>query len=389
MTYLSVLLCFISEYMSKITGIILAGGKSRRMGAEKGLLRLGSKFMIELAIEALKPMCDQIIISENTDAYDFLEYKVVPDYIPNSGPMGGIYSALRESENDLNIVLSCDMPFISTDLLKTLLDRIEKNLIAVHWHGGRKFEPMCAVYSKELLPVLEKFINENNYRIPDVFDVVPTSKVEMNDQTLGFSDKSFENVNSEKELEKAAQYFDKKLPQMNSLMLIAGSGRNVGKTSLVCKLIDEKKSQTDLIAIKVSPHIHEEQDEKSKLFSGQGYAVYEEFDPNGSKDSSKMLKAGAKRVFYIQADDRRVGEAFSKLKEILPKLPIIAESGGLRHYYRPGLFLMCHKDDTEITKEKSLVLLPKVNQIVHFENDSYENDIKSVVLKNGNWSINY
>ena len=374
--------------MTKLTGIILAGGKSRRMGAEKGLLRLGSKYMIELAIDALEPLCDQIIISENTDAYDFLGYKVVPDYIPNSGPMGGIYSGLRESENDLNIVLSCDMPFINTDLLRTLIEQFEGNLVAVPWHGGRKYEPMCAVYSKELLPVLEKFIKEDNYRIADVFDVVSTAKVEMNDQTYGFNEKTFENVNSEKELDRAAQYFDKKLPEMNSLMLIAGSGRNVGKTSIVCKLIDRKKSQTDLVAIKVSPHLHEEQDENSKLFSGHGYAVYEEFDPNGSKDSSKMLKAGAKRVFYIQANDRRVGEAFAKLMEVLPKLPIIAESGGLRHYYRPGLFFMCHKKDTEITKEKSLVLLPKVNKVLHFENDSFEKDVDSVVLKNDNWSIN-
>ena len=141
-----------------ITGIILAGGKSKRMGTEKGLINFRGKTMIQYAIEVLEPICDQIIISANSNSYDALPYPKFSDIFPNSGPMGGIYTGLLNSRNDLNLVLSCDMPFIKADLLNDLVLNADGNDIVVPWHRSKHFEPMCALYRKSVDSVFMDFI---------------------------------------------------------------------------------------------------------------------------------------------------------------------------------------------------------------------------------------
>ena len=85
-------------WKKEITGIVLAGGKSSRMGQEKGLAEFDGKPMIAYALEALAPLCTEILISSNSNAYNHLGYRVVPDIIANSGPMGGIYSCMLQSQ---------------------------------------------------------------------------------------------------------------------------------------------------------------------------------------------------------------------------------------------------------------------------------------------------
>jgi molybdopterin-guanine dinucleotide biosynthesis protein A len=182
-----------------ITGIILAGGKSRRMGTEKGLLKLGDKHMIEYAIEVLKKVCDQILLIENSNAYHFLGYSVYPDIFPNSGPMGGIYTGLVNSKNNLNLVLSCDMPFIKPELLIDLIANSEDKDIVVPWHGGHKFEPMCALYHKNVKSLLLQFIQEKNFKIPDTFELLKTKKFHIEESLPYYSSELFFNVNSKEE----------------------------------------------------------------------------------------------------------------------------------------------------------------------------------------------
>jgi len=105
-----------------VTGIILAGGKSSRMGAEKGLQELCAKPLIHYAIEVLSGLCNTIIISSSSEAYKSLGHKVVADVIPGIGPMGGIYSALQQSKTEENLVLSCDLPFVSQELMSYILE---------------------------------------------------------------------------------------------------------------------------------------------------------------------------------------------------------------------------------------------------------------------------
>ena len=186
-----------------ITGIILAGGKSSRMGTDKGLIPFKGKALIHYAEEILKTFCGQIIISSNSSNYDFLGYPVVKDIYPNSGPMGGIYSALCHSKTDLNIVISCDMPFINEGLIKDLISSADKYDVVVPWYKDDHFEPMAAAYQKKNSEIFLSFIKDNNYRIPDFYNVVNTLKLDMSQNPDYYSENLFYNINSKAELNKA------------------------------------------------------------------------------------------------------------------------------------------------------------------------------------------
>ena len=104
--------------MGNYTGIILAGGKSQRMGTDKGLLLLDGKPFVSYIYEALQPIVGEncIIVSSNPD-YDCLGCTRVEDIIPTKGPRGGISTGLKYSKTKMNIVISVDAPLVSTALL--------------------------------------------------------------------------------------------------------------------------------------------------------------------------------------------------------------------------------------------------------------------------------
>lgn len=186
-----------------ITGIILAGGKSRRMGTEKGLVEFMGKPLIEHAIGEMQKVAGKILISANTASYDHYGCEVIQDLYPNSGPMGGIYSCLERSETTHNLVLSCDTPFVSEELMKYILKNVNGKDIVAPWHGGEFFEPLCAYYSKEVLSVLQDFIIQHNYKIPDVFQVVNFLPLEIHKDLPFYHERLCYNINSKKELRAA------------------------------------------------------------------------------------------------------------------------------------------------------------------------------------------
>ena len=143
----------------KITGVILAGGKNSRMGAEKGLLEVQGKRIIERIIDELKQVSDEIIIISNNTSYNYLNYKVYADLIKDCGPMGGIYSALTHSTTKKNIIVSCDMPFITKEILQTIINGAAKCEIAIP-KLNKRLEPLCAVYSKSCTRKFEELINK-------------------------------------------------------------------------------------------------------------------------------------------------------------------------------------------------------------------------------------
>jgi len=150
----------------KLSGIILAGGKSRRMGTEKGLIKFHNKALIEYAIDALKPLCNEILISSNTDSFNYPGFRVVKDDIKDIGPMAGIYSCLKRSNSEHNFLLSCDMPFITPAIVRAILND-SKGMVSVPWHGGLHYEPMCGYYNKVFYPILRAFSGKEitNYQI--------------------------------------------------------------------------------------------------------------------------------------------------------------------------------------------------------------------------------
>jgi len=186
----------------KITGIILAGGKSSRMNTDKGLVLFKDQPLIQYSINVLKEVCDQILISSNTDAYDRFGYQVVPDEIKDIGPVGGIYSCLKASGTHDNIILSCDTPFISLEFLHYLLKNNQHALVAVPWFGNDKYEPISAYYHKKFASVLAENIERGNYKIPEIYKNVAVNKLRLTQEHGFYSDRLFYNINSLKDIEK-------------------------------------------------------------------------------------------------------------------------------------------------------------------------------------------
>ena len=148
-----------------ITGIVLAGGKSSRMGSDKGLLTIYGKMFVEHVVDAMKPLVDNIIIVSNNKMYDQFGYERIEDEIINSGPMAGLYSGLKHSESEYNLVLSCDIPLIKTKVLKKLTDTDYRNYDVVQIQSQHKTMPLIAVYKKQCMDKCLELLEQDEKRL--------------------------------------------------------------------------------------------------------------------------------------------------------------------------------------------------------------------------------
>jgi len=168
-----------------------------------------------------------------------------------------------------------------------------------------------------------------------------------------------------------------------NLLIVAGTGNKSGKTSFACKVIKTLADQ-EVVGIKITPHIHETTPGLVLLAESKGFSVYEETDPETGKDTSRMLKAGAARVFFAKVTDNDVLAAFKKILEYLPeRVPIVCESPALRNYIEPGLFVIMRSDDSYNKKDISKLLeLPHVS--LQFEKVSAMRALP-LTFDNGQW----
>ena len=166
--------------MENCTGIILAGGKSTRMGTDKGLLMLNGKTFISHICESLKPITGDniIIVSSNTD-YDFLGYTRIEDLISDKGPVGGIYTGLKHSKTKMNIVLSVDVPFVTSDLLEWLLIMHADSFMVTQLQENDKTTPLIAVYDRSMRIILGEAIAGNQLKLRSVVEEVDHQTLEV------------------------------------------------------------------------------------------------------------------------------------------------------------------------------------------------------------------
>ena len=155
-----------------ITGIILAGGKSSRMGVDKGFILWKNKPFIEHSIDALKPLVNNIIIVSDHIQYDALGYERVKDVVPETGPLSGLYSGLLQSDSDLNLVLSCDIPLISSEILTKLLTAFTEGTNAVACRAKDRVMPLVALYNKNCIATCEQLLDTNERRMMILLDTL-------------------------------------------------------------------------------------------------------------------------------------------------------------------------------------------------------------------------
>jgi molybdopterin-guanine dinucleotide biosynthesis protein A len=186
-----------------ISAIVLSGGKSSRMGSDKGLEELNGIPLIKYAINALEELTDAIIISSNSEEYLRFGKPLVKDIHSHIGPMDWIREGLRYSTSDLNLVLSCDMPFVTRHLFDLLISEMGNSPVAVPWYRDDHFEPMAAVYHKDILAYLEEYISGGNFKLPDLFRKIPVKKIKLPLDDEFYHPYYFFNVNTENDLKKA------------------------------------------------------------------------------------------------------------------------------------------------------------------------------------------
>ena len=190
--------------MKNITGIILAGGKSSRMGTDKGLLTLNGKPFMQHSIDALKPLTPDIIIVSNNSDYDIFGLERIEDAIENAGPLAGIYSGLKHSKTDYNLVLSCDIPLIKSNILQKLIDDIDDDSEIIQIESYGKTMPLIALYKKQCEQIFLELLNINERRLQFAVGKCRVKNVVLNDEEAFFT----KNLNTPEQLKQVEDAYN-------------------------------------------------------------------------------------------------------------------------------------------------------------------------------------
>lgn len=165
---------------NKITAIVLAGGKSQRMGTDKGMLDLNGKTFIQHICDALQPIVGSniLIVSANKE-YDALGFSRVEDMIANKGPVGGLYTGLKESKTKVNLVLSVDVPMVSTELLKWMIESHSETDMVTQTKIADKTNPLIGVYDRSMRIVFGEQIAGNKLKLQQAIEDVKHRNLEV------------------------------------------------------------------------------------------------------------------------------------------------------------------------------------------------------------------
>ncbi len=193
---------------SDVTGFVLAGGKSTRMGQDKADLKLDGRSLLEHALAGLRSVCREVAILGKRDLYGQWA-PVYEDIFPGCGPLGGIHAALTNSQTEYNLIIAVDTPFLQPDFLSYMAERaVASGAVVTTPEIAGYTQPLCTVYGKAFLPIAERALKAGNYKITPLFP--PGETVLISEQELrqfAFGAEMFENLNTPQDLERARRRF--------------------------------------------------------------------------------------------------------------------------------------------------------------------------------------
>jgi len=194
--------------LAPASGILLAGGKSRRMGgANKALLRIGGRRIVERAASTLCNVFQEVLLITNSpEDFQFLGLPMLRDLIPGRGSLGGLYTGLRACKAAYGFLAGCDMPFLSADVIRYMLDMVKGfDVVLPRVSGG--LEPLHAVYSRECLPHIEEALQHKDLKILNFLNKVRVREVSEKDLSTFDPELRFiMNVNTPQDLQRAQDY---------------------------------------------------------------------------------------------------------------------------------------------------------------------------------------
>jgi molybdenum cofactor guanylyltransferase len=200
---------------SNITGIILSGGRNSRMGVNKSMLKIGDRTVIEIIVDLMQSLFSELILSTNSsEEYSFLQLTTVADLYKDAGPLAGIHAGLRRSATRENVIISCDLPLMSREMLEYLATVPSNKSVVISRVAGF-IQPLPGRYAKELLPAIEKILaTASNHKSKSLYNLYTQVDTEITDPSHlpFFRDELFFNMNSKNDYEKISVCAKSRIP---------------------------------------------------------------------------------------------------------------------------------------------------------------------------------
>ena len=192
-----------------VTGVLLAGGNSSRMGRNKALMPLAGQRLVDRVLAVLRNIFDDLLMVTNSpDLYADLGLRMVPDLVAGKGALGGIHSAIHHTATPHCLVVACDMPFLNAGVLRYLAEqRAGYDVVVPSVHG--RPQPLHAVYGKACLQPIARRLETERLNVVSFFPDVRVREVTA-EELAGFDPEglSFRNLNTPEEFAEAARRVD-------------------------------------------------------------------------------------------------------------------------------------------------------------------------------------
>ena len=181
------------------------------------------------------------------------------------------------------------------------------------------------------------------------------------------------------------------------MFLIGSTGSNTGKTTLACKLLNKFASSHKITAVKITA-IKEKGGKCPRGGQGCGvctslegkFDITEEKDPCTGKDTSKLLVAGAAKVYWMRVLYEHLDEGFDAMLEVLPENNlIICESNAIRDIVRPAVFIMTDKGEGKFSKPSATRLMPLVDELLIFSDNKSDDLLERISIQDNKWKLRY
>lgn len=188
------------------TGVVLAGGRSSRMGQDKALIVPASqkgqqeKTLLELALDALEPMVNDLLVIGNPEVHGFVGPFVIPDDQPGQGPLGGLVTAMHYATHDRLLVIAVDMPELDQRLFRMLRTELGNFTDAVVPRHSGGIEALVAAYHRRCRPLFEERIAQGSLKMADALAAIRTRYIDVEPGHDGWSKDLFRNLNSPADL---------------------------------------------------------------------------------------------------------------------------------------------------------------------------------------------
>ncbi|MEK7722299.1 MAG: molybdenum cofactor guanylyltransferase [Elusimicrobiota bacterium] len=186
-----------------VNAIVLCGGKSSRMGFDKAFIKIDGKTLVERQVKFLiRRFRNIVLVTDSPGKYKIQgRVKVVADIVPGLGPLGGLYTGLKNSDSPYNFVAACDMPFISLDLAAYMAGSVKEDFQAVVPYHRNKYQPLCALYSRDCLGKIGEALAGGELKLARLLSQFKVRKI-LKKELFRFGDPDvfFRNINTPRDL---------------------------------------------------------------------------------------------------------------------------------------------------------------------------------------------